>query len=295
VRIAWWPGHSTGRYAGSTWFADAFAIDLDRNCVAQINCDSPGCRWAIDFIDLACMTEASAFIADVIGDVAPEAKVEIARPSRAGDYSFNNIGLTGFLMLSSTMPIAKQRELGLYDVGGCGGNIAWHTENDTIDVADKDILLRDIKVYLLAVLRAADRAVLPFDWRMTVREFIADIDRYQAKAGARFDLSASRNEAAGLLAKLESFYRSIDQQAVPTAHANAVIMALARILVPINFTRSPRFLHDPALSIPPLPTIAAAADPLAAQDWRFLATQLIRGQNRLVAALHAAATAVDCR
>ena len=40
VRIAWWPGHSTGRYAGSTWFADAFAIDLDRNCVAQINCDS---------------------------------------------------------------------------------------------------------------------------------------------------------------------------------------------------------------------------------------------------------------
>ncbi|MGH7713067.1 MAG: M28 family peptidase, partial [Gemmatimonadaceae bacterium] len=28
VRIAWWPGHSTGRYAGSTWFADRFAIDL---------------------------------------------------------------------------------------------------------------------------------------------------------------------------------------------------------------------------------------------------------------------------
>ena len=25
VRIAWWPGHSTGRYAGSTWFADTFA------------------------------------------------------------------------------------------------------------------------------------------------------------------------------------------------------------------------------------------------------------------------------
>ena len=25
VRIAWWPGHSTGRYAGSTWFADHFA------------------------------------------------------------------------------------------------------------------------------------------------------------------------------------------------------------------------------------------------------------------------------
>ena len=46
VKLAWWPGHSTGRYAGSTWYTDAFALDLDRNCIAQINCDSPGCRWA---------------------------------------------------------------------------------------------------------------------------------------------------------------------------------------------------------------------------------------------------------
>src|SRR4051794_13873116 len=46
VRIAWWSGHSHGRYAGSTWFADTFAIDLAENSVAQINCDSPRCRWA---------------------------------------------------------------------------------------------------------------------------------------------------------------------------------------------------------------------------------------------------------
>jgi len=49
VTIAWWPGHSTGRYAGSTWFSDAFAIALDEHCVAQINCDSPGCRWATSY------------------------------------------------------------------------------------------------------------------------------------------------------------------------------------------------------------------------------------------------------
>jgi Zn-dependent M28 family amino/carboxypeptidase len=46
VKIAWWPGYSTGRYAGSTWFVDAFVLELDRNCLARINCDSPGCRWA---------------------------------------------------------------------------------------------------------------------------------------------------------------------------------------------------------------------------------------------------------
>ena len=29
VRLAWWPGHSTGRYAGSTWFADHFGRSLE--------------------------------------------------------------------------------------------------------------------------------------------------------------------------------------------------------------------------------------------------------------------------
>ena len=49
MRIAIWPGHSYGRYAGSTWFADEFALDLEENCIAQVNCDSPGCRWATSY------------------------------------------------------------------------------------------------------------------------------------------------------------------------------------------------------------------------------------------------------
>ena len=63
------------------------------------------------------------------------------RPPQAGDYSFNNIGLPSFFMLSSTMPDALREEKDYYDVSGCGGNIAWHTENDTLEIADRDILL----------------------------------------------------------------------------------------------------------------------------------------------------------
>ena len=44
VRIAWWPGHSTGRYAGSTWYADTFADEIDEHCIAQLDIDSPGLR-----------------------------------------------------------------------------------------------------------------------------------------------------------------------------------------------------------------------------------------------------------
>ena len=37
--------------------------------------------------------------------------------------------------------------MGYYPVGGCGANIAWHTENDTLEIADKDNLMRDLRVY----------------------------------------------------------------------------------------------------------------------------------------------------
>ena len=72
-------------------------------------------------------------------------------------------------------------------------------------------------------------------------------------------------------------------------------MELARILVPINFTREPRFRHDPALTIPPLPTIATATelDNFDDKTLGFALTQLTRGQNRLVSALRSAARHVD--
>ena len=58
LRIAWWSGHSHGRYAGSTWYADTFADDIVANCVAHVNCDSPGCRWATVYENVTWMSEA---------------------------------------------------------------------------------------------------------------------------------------------------------------------------------------------------------------------------------------------
>ncbi|MEQ8298103.1 MAG: M28 family peptidase [Nitratireductor sp.] len=289
VRICWWPGHSTGRYAGSTWFSDAFALDLEENCVAQVNCDSPGCRWATEFINLTRMSETENFLAEVIEEVAGKA-IEGERPHRAGDYSFNNIGISSYLMLSSTMPDVLREEKGYYTVGGCGGNIAWHTENDTLEIADKDILLRDIKVYLLAVLRNANADILPFDWRATTKEFAETVAEYQTKAGDRFDLTPSKQAVDDLTAALENFYDRVASKAVDAGRANRVIQDLARILVPINFTRVNRFRHDPALTIPPLPSIAAAAELDRFDDTTlgFAQTQLVRGQNRLISALRQA-------
>jgi hypothetical protein len=198
-------------------------------------------------------------------------------------------------MLSSTMPDDLRAEKGYYAVGGCGGNIAWHTEDDLMEIADRDNLVRDVKVYLAAVLGVANADVLPFDWRATAAEFRRTLEGYQNAAGDRFDFSASRAAIDELDHVLGRFYDEVASDVITPGVANQVIMRLARILVPVNFTREVRFRHDPALPVPPLPALAWANEIGAFDDHRlgFAHTQLTRGQNRVVAALRQARRLVD--
>ena len=292
VWIAWWPGHSTGRYAGSTWFADHYAIELYERCIAQVNCDSPGCRWATEYLDISWMSEAAGWAGAVIKAVAgKEAQGE--RPHQAGDYSFNNIGISSYFMLLSTMPPALRAEKGYYMVGGCGGNIAWHTEEDTLEIADRGILLTDMRIYLAAVAGAANATIAPFDFGATVEEFGRTLARYQEAAGDGYRFDAARDALAELGEAWQRFAahaKSLAQRPAGDAEvrrANTVLRRLARLLVPVNFTTGPAFFHDPAETIPPLPDLAPALELARAAPERrgFLLTHLKRGENRLVAAL----------
>ena len=294
VRIAWWPGHSTGRYAGSTWFADAFAIDLDENCVAQINCDSPGCRWATSYHQTTCMAEMKPLVKSVIEEITGQTPI-FKRPNQAGDYSFNNIGLSSFYMLSSTMPDDLRTEKGYYAVSGCGGNIAWHTENDTLEVADRDILLTDIRIYLLSALRLLLPEVLPVDWRVATAEFGETLAEYQEAAGDAIDLAPAADALAALDGALMSLDAGLAEGRVKASTVNGVRMRLARILVPLNYTRVPRFRHDPAITCPPIPVLDVCRA-LAEHDQTtrgFAMTQALRARNRVTAALREATALIS--
>jgi N-acetylated-alpha-linked acidic dipeptidase len=294
VRIAIWPGHSYGRYAGSTWFADTFGLDLEENCIAQVNCDSPGCRWATSYEHMMWMSETDEFCTGVVRDVLGK-KGAGTRPLRAGDYSFNNIGITSFFMLSSTMPAELVEKKAYYPVGGCGGNIEWHTEDDLLDIADLDILVKDIKLYTAAVFRAANEPVHPFNFVNTTDEIAATIREYQEAAGEHFDFGPALREAEALHEDLIKFHETIgdlkesDITDPRVKEASAKIRRLARTLVPINFSTRGRFRHDPALEVPPLPDLAPAAEAQKLKKdthrYNVLQTHLTRGQNRVVWAL----------
>lgn len=297
VRIAIWTGHSTGRYGGSTWFVDQFGLDLEKNCIAQVNCDSPGCVDATSYESMMWMSEVDEFCKDVVKDAVGQ-RAKGTRPLRAGDYSFNNIGITSFFMLSSSMPEELLKEKGYYPVGGCGANIEWHTEEDLMHVADLSILEKDIKVYITGVVRSANETIHPFNFVKTAEELEGTIKSYQDQAGSHFDFTPALKEVAALRQDLIMFYEKIEELKLLNVNdsevkkVNTIIEKLGRILVEINFTTKGKFRHDPALNIPPLPDIAPAVNfaqiKEKTHEYKVLKTHLTRGQNRVVWALQQA-------
>lgn len=292
--IAWWPGHSTGRYAGSTWFADAFALDLRKRCVGGVDIDSPGCWHATEYDEVMWMAEAGPVCEAAIRDVTGKAPQRL-RPLRAGDYSFNQIGLTSFYMLLSNIPAEEREALGFYPTGGCGGNIAWHTEDDVMDVADRENLERDLRVYIASIVRVLNAHILPYDFRETVAELDGFLAAHEADAGSRVDLSPARRELEALGEAVTDLYRRIEGGVTDEEvdAVNALLVRLSRILVPVSYAEGGDFEHDPALPRIPIPRLARVRDLEACAEETpdvlpFLVVELQRAANHVANAFYEA-------
>lgn len=300
LKVAWWSGHSTGRYAGSTWFADTFGLELARDCIAQVDIDSPGCRWATEYSGVSSMPEAEDLCIQTILDATRQGATT-ARPPQAGDYSFNNIGISSFFMLLSTMPKELREEKGYYPVGGCGGNIGWHSEHDTLEIADRDILMRDLSIYATSLQRVLNNPIHPFDFRKVAAEFRDKLNQYANGAADEVKFDSAFDALEGFEKELDALYgkipgllkRPVTDPGVRAA--NDAMLELARILVPINYTRSGRFRTEPAVHMPPLPDLGPALDmrEAAGHDRKVLRTHLLRGLNRVTWAIEGAAGVVQ--
>ncbi|MGQ0736936.1 MAG: M28 family peptidase [Acidobacteriota bacterium] len=301
VRIAWWPGHSTGRYGGSTWYADTFASDIDERCIAQLDIDSPGCADATVYEEVMWMAEADALCKASIRDALGLTSAGV-RPLRAGDYSFNQIGPTGLYMLLSNIPGDERKRRGYYAVGGCGGNIAWHTPDDLMPVADLEILRRDLAVYVTTILRILNAPLHPFDYGAAVAEIRQAVARYQEAARGEVDFAAILGELDRLGDALAAWRAEADLRIAraPTdagerRRLNATLRRVARHLVPLNYARGERFDHDPALKFGAVPRLEAAATLAAAPADRkaFVKVGLVREANKVHAVLRAARRELD--
>jgi hypothetical protein len=283
--LAFWSGHSHGRYSGSAWFADERWADLSTRCVAHVNVDSLGGRGATR-IDAGVTTAALRGLgAGVIRDLTGE-EFTGSRVGRAGDQSFLGHGVTSLWMSLSEQPD-----------GGLGW--WWHTTEDTVDKIDPDLLLRDARIYALAVARLVAHPTLPLDAAAEAAEVADRLAELAAAAGPdRFDLAPATTRAAELAALARNLERRrphADGLAAAAAAFDRAIVATLRPLVAAGYTTAGPWEPDPALAVPALPLldpVRRLADlPPDSDEARFLHVDLTRGRNRVVAALETALAA----
>ena len=291
VVFAWWPGHSTGRYAGSTWYADTFFEELRANCVGYLNIDSPGIRGAEVWDCRYTMGEAEAFMEGLVREITGQA-ANPRRPLKAGDQSFWGVGLTSlgaFRMLPVDHPDRKA-------VGGSGGGWWWHTPKDTLDKADAEVLRGDTELYAAIAARLAGDPVLPYGFPTVAGDFAARLTALDEETAGRFDFAPAQAAArsfAEVATRLEAVRRQMtDASAAQRARCNVGLLRLCRRLNAALYTISGDYDQDPALQVPLLPGLSRATDLLALDPTsdaaRFLTTRLVRERNRVVDALRAA-------
>ena len=101
VRLAFWSGHSHGRYASSAWYADHHWHDLHERCVCHVNVDSVGAKGRVDPGRSADDGRDVRLRPPDPGRDTPAATCDYRRISRSSDQSFWGHGIpTLFASLS---------------------------------------------------------------------------------------------------------------------------------------------------------------------------------------------------
>ena len=268
--VAWWPGHSNGRYAGSTWFADQRFVELRDRAIAYLNVDGIGQKDANAF-----SAAASASLAGLATDVVrarANAPVRVRRPGRDSDESLNGIGMP-LLQLNHERPASL------------GGYWWWHTPDDTFDKIDFNILKGDAELYGDAIASLVTAPRPPIDMVAEVAALGTMLRDRQAAAGSAIDLRDALARQGRLLTLVT------DLQHGPVLARRGGDLAIVRILRPVHrvvYTLGGAYHPDPAVDFGQLPGLAelhTASTGPGGDAARFASIALVRERNRLVDAL----------
>lgn len=293
VRFTWWPGHSTGRYAGSTWYADNCWEELNAGGVAYLNIDSPGVPGATVYFTMG-MAELDPLVEATVRAVTGRG-VTLTPAQKNADQSFWGLGITSTGIYPEMPPGAPGRgEI----IGGSGGGWWWHTPDDLIEHVDFDLLVQDTRLYAAFVYNLArSTPVLPLDYRRTAVQIQSRVREIAAAAGDLFDLASVAARAGQFAAAASRLAGAIDRVVanrvdLAPARARAVdtcLLRVARIMNPVLYTIAGRYDQDPAVTTPLLPGLDRARylAGLAPEsnEFGFLLTRLVRERNRAVDAL----------
>ena len=302
LKIGFWTGHSQGRYAGSTWYADNHWEDLYNHCVGNITFDLLGGIGCDNFAKFPRLASTKACGARAIGEITGQRSEGIPF-GRAGDQSFWGIGIPSlFGVLSRPREDQPDVAAGLKSLlGDAGFPWWWHTIHDTIDKVDHDILFKGTQVMSLAACYFCMNTILPLDFVEAGQEIVDLLRELNGEAGERFSLDNTIRIAETFVKKSGLLYEAIHRvdsaNSGKTESINRTLMKLSRTLVPIVQTAASPFDHDLALPFKRLPALQPVRnlkgiDPVSGEPG-FIKARLVRERNRVEHALLEAGQSVE--
>jgi aminopeptidase YwaD len=157
IRIAWWAGHSNGRYAGSTWYNDNHFFELREHCYAHVTADLLGAQGCNLVGIRTTGVEGRQFVRNNANTVDQGVETLFFPVGRGADQSFwgSNIPIQFYARYE------RSKELKNSDSPG-PGVYWWHTEDDTYDHVDPEVYKKDANLYFLNIYRLLTDDRLPF-------------------------------------------------------------------------------------------------------------------------------------
>jgi len=300
LRLAWWPGHSQGRYAGSAWYADQFWQDLHERCIGYLNIDINGSRGAEIKALRNVTAEAERFAAAAIAQEAgaadpsaermlkrPDRHADRKRPHRGSDQSFLGIGLTS-LQMSSFLD-----ESDPYRVPGGGLPRWWHTQEDTADQVDPDVLAADARIHVRLVHGLLQADALPFELEAIADDFEAALRELQEAMPELALLGELQRRVQRFRGAASRFATA--RATLPSRQVNRTLLATLRLLTPVLYTTQSGFEPDRATSMRLLPALAPALSlrGRSREETLQAGIGLRRAFNRIAHALDGAVATLD--
>lgn len=292
--FCFWNGHEVAEATGSTCFVDKHWERINRDAVAYFNIDSVGMKGSTEFHINACpelQTFSSSIAKECFGDQLP---IETTDMRRVGDQSFFGVGVSAVTGRHMYAKDVIEREN--------GATLGWynHTEFDTMDVVDADILANDLKWCGRFVAAITTTDVLPHNMADRLRNL-------RVRFEAALDDCADIADLGRLLTYvdllesdikwLDAFMKAARAKASEkqARKANQLLLRLSRLLTFLTSSASGKYEQDSygiSTLLQPVPRLADLAaykelDPESTEA-RLLLTQLIRRRHEIGDALCAA-------
>lgn len=285
LKVAWWNGHSHGRFSGSTWYADHMFHELRDNCAAYLNIDQPGCRGATLYRPF-CTADIRDWVRGAVERFGGQ-RVEPGHPQKMADQSLWGVGIPSFSFLPVLPPDAPDLQK---DHPDSGFPEYWHHPADTLDKMDKDLLAAHCRLYAGALGELCRLERVPLNPRAAAGVAAEEVARLEAAAGGVVDLGDLREASARFSLACDDW--DARAGAIAPAEANRLLLRMSQAVNPVLYTQAGPFDHDPASGAFRMPGLQCVRHYLEqgpdSPEGKVIYTRILREKNRVVAGLRAA-------